>query len=306
MAFDWRFYVNKYPDLRKAGINTEAKALAHWNKHGINEKRICADPSHPAILYISNSPYPPSVGFYSNCSIRLHKILLDFNTHKRMPYKVNSSKQFKLYKINAADVSHSFFKEDTQTIIPYSKPIAYGVWDQLKSYKTINFTNLSPFVTKYFSPSDNIINIKNRLLDKYKIIPEECIAVYYRGTDKKIETLLGSFSTYHDKVKELMNKNCGLKLLVQTDSTQFRDFMKQKFPSAIMFSENVTSAGSKGLHYVRGAHNYNDAQLLLATILIIAKCKVVVCSSGNVSIWALLYRGTALNVHQYLTNKWIT
>ena len=41
MSFDWGFYVNKYPDLRKAGINTYQKAIAHWNLYGKKEGRIC-------------------------------------------------------------------------------------------------------------------------------------------------------------------------------------------------------------------------------------------------------------------------
>jgi len=306
MSFDWRFYITKYHDLQKAGINTESKAIAHWNNHGKNEKRICSDPANSPTLYISNSPHPSSIGFYANCSIRLHKILNNFNTNKKAADKIDSSQQFTLYKINKDDVSHSFFKEDTQAMIPYSKPITYGVWDQLKPYTSINFPVLKPFIEKYFSPSDTIVKIKHTLLKKYKIIPENCIAIYYRGTDKKFETKLGAFDTYYAKIKDLMNKHSGLTLLVQTDSTPFKTFMKDRFPSAIMFSENITSLGSTGLHYIRGAHNYNDAQFLLAAILIIAKCKYVVCSSGNVSIWAILYRGTSLNVHQYLTNKWVT
>ena len=39
--FDWEFYVNKYEDLRNAGINTKEKAWKHWNDHGSNEGRIC-------------------------------------------------------------------------------------------------------------------------------------------------------------------------------------------------------------------------------------------------------------------------
>lgn len=37
--FDWRFYINYYPDLRKAGINTEEKARTHYKNHGMKEKR---------------------------------------------------------------------------------------------------------------------------------------------------------------------------------------------------------------------------------------------------------------------------
>lgn len=37
--FDWKYYINKYKDLKN--INTKEKALNHWLKYGIKEKRIC-------------------------------------------------------------------------------------------------------------------------------------------------------------------------------------------------------------------------------------------------------------------------
>ena len=40
-TFDWKTYINNYEDLKKAGINTETKALKHWNTHGKKEGRIC-------------------------------------------------------------------------------------------------------------------------------------------------------------------------------------------------------------------------------------------------------------------------
>jgi len=39
--FDWEAYINKYPDLKKAGIDTESKAIKHWKKYGKKENRIC-------------------------------------------------------------------------------------------------------------------------------------------------------------------------------------------------------------------------------------------------------------------------
>ena len=37
--FDWLTYINNYEDLRRAGINTEAKALMHWRLFGLKEGR---------------------------------------------------------------------------------------------------------------------------------------------------------------------------------------------------------------------------------------------------------------------------
>ncbi len=40
-SFDWKFYINLYPDLIKAGIDNEIKALEHWKVNGLNEGRSC-------------------------------------------------------------------------------------------------------------------------------------------------------------------------------------------------------------------------------------------------------------------------
>jgi len=37
--FDWQTYVNNYPDLRAAGIDTKEKAIEHWLKQGKREGR---------------------------------------------------------------------------------------------------------------------------------------------------------------------------------------------------------------------------------------------------------------------------
>ena len=39
--FDWEYYINHYPDLKAAGINTREGALYHWFKYGLSEGRQC-------------------------------------------------------------------------------------------------------------------------------------------------------------------------------------------------------------------------------------------------------------------------
>ena len=38
-TFDWKFYINKYKDLRRCGILTQEAAFNHWIKFGIHENR---------------------------------------------------------------------------------------------------------------------------------------------------------------------------------------------------------------------------------------------------------------------------
>ncbi|MBM4309425.1 MAG: glycosyltransferase [Deltaproteobacteria bacterium] len=45
-GFDWKFYLDFYPDLRKAGLRTEQDAAEHYRWHGFFEKRFTCAPDH--------------------------------------------------------------------------------------------------------------------------------------------------------------------------------------------------------------------------------------------------------------------
>ena len=38
-VFNWRYYLGKYPDLRRAGLRTASQARAHWRDYGLAENR---------------------------------------------------------------------------------------------------------------------------------------------------------------------------------------------------------------------------------------------------------------------------
>ena len=38
-VLDWKYYIQRYPDLKNAGINTKRRAIAHWHKSGKYEHR---------------------------------------------------------------------------------------------------------------------------------------------------------------------------------------------------------------------------------------------------------------------------
>ena len=38
-SFDWKVYIENNKDLQKAGINTEEKAITHYNRYGKRENR---------------------------------------------------------------------------------------------------------------------------------------------------------------------------------------------------------------------------------------------------------------------------
>jgi len=264
-----------------------------------------------------------NAGFFSCCNVKLHKIINYFNNNKQLPDIIDSSRQFAMYKpfqmINK-DITYHFFKSysssEMNTIIPFIKPIVITPderEDQFSNYKLLNINEIKPFIEKYFYPSEFILYIKKILLEKYSINTNNCIAVYYRGTDKYRETKLGDFKSYLDKINELMNKNNAnnknnekKQLLIQTDSSDFLQYIKNNYGNniaidVIVINENKVSVENIGIHHENNSEiNFNDINHLFATFLIMSECNHLIVSSGNCSLWMMYYRCHTNNVHQYL------
>jgi hypothetical protein len=174
------------------------------------------------------------------------------------------------------------------------------VLSQWTNYMTNNYEFINPFIEKYFTPADNIIELMNRQIDKYNINVLDTCALYYRGTDKIVETNTGDFEIFGNRIKEIQSNNSDIKIFLQTDSTGMLDYMKLNFPDVIYFTENITSYKNFGLHYeLTPEQNFEQIQLLFASILMMAKCKFVVANSSNSSYWISLYRGNANDFYQW-------
>ncbi len=268
-------------------------------------------------------------GFFSCCNIKFLCILHYFNASKELPTYVDSSSQFNLYKpisLQDSDITSHFFITDNTESIDYIKPLINTLdtrEDQFSNYKLLHMNTTIPFIKKYFSPAQEIMDIKRMLISKYNINTANCIAVYYRGTDKHSETPLGDFSKFYEKLESLNDGN-KMQVLIQTDTFGFLDYIKSKYPKMIVVGENKVSDKSKcpkmivigenkvsntdkGIHK-ENSHcaNYNDIKYLFATFLIMSECKHLIVSSGNCSLWMIYYRGCVENVYQCLDNSFIS
>tara|TARA_B100000123_G_C25736958_1_gene431920 strand:+ start:2052 stop:2927 length:876 start_codon:yes stop_codon:yes gene_type:complete len=249
-------------------------------------------------------------GFFSCCSVKLSKIVDYVNHHKKLPLVIDSSNQFKLYKPTGyknIDVTYHYFKNynDIKNI-KISFPINYYHKDQYKDYSKLDYKNITPLIKKIFSPSNKIKERINYLERKYNVDYNNILAVYYRGTDKIKETKIASFNNFYEKILKIINKNRNIKILIQTDTFQFLDYIRNKnIKNIIVFKENKISKTNNGIHNEQSKNvNYHDMFNFLSTVFIISKCKYIICSSGNVSIWIMLFRGNNKNVIQYLNNNW--
>ena len=250
-------------------------------------------------------------GFFSCCSVRISTIIQFFSKNKCLPTQIDSSKQFSMYKIDEnVDITYNFFENyvNVNEEIIYKNKIHIDDYNfQFDNYKNVDYKSVVPFVKKYFKPSCEVLNKVNTLLLKYNIDTTNCIGLYFRGTDKVRETLIDSFDVYYNKLNEIINLNKNIQIIIQTDSAQFLDYIKNKsISNIIVITENSVSYTDRGIHNEKPqGENYIDIHNLFATFLIISKCKYVICSSGNCSIWIMYYREHSNNIYQNLNKVWL-
>lgn len=255
-----------------------------------------------SILKISHHK---TAGFFSNCTVRLNAIIKYVNINNVLPNFIDSSLQFRNYKedenYTKEDLSKYFFQENSE----YQKisKTNFATNEQFKKYKNLDFKNITPYIEKFFTPSRPIKNIIQTLETKYSINYENICSVYYRGNDKSKETNLASYEDFFAKAEEILLTNNNLTFLIQTDETEFAETFKKKFPNSFVFEEihMINRNAESSVHHSlpRNKRKEHAAYFLAATI-IIAKTKHLITYSGNCGLWALLYRGHAKNIYQYL------
>ncbi len=248
-----------------------------------------------------------SFGFFSCCTVRLQMIIKWYNEHKKLPI-VDSSHQWSHYKDKEGDVSNRFFNT-SPTINAYTHHIDFSAdtaEDQFSDYSRINFSNVSLFIEKYYAPSDEVLCLEQKLVEKYKIDVNNTVAVCFRGTDKRGEVQIPTYSKVFEQVRRVQHTHgmINSKVLIQSDEQEFIEAAKLEFPNHIHLEENPMVPAYKGgllpiLEHIPEGKKVHQAQLFLATVLLLSKCSKVVLQSGNVGMWICLFRNSAEGVYQY-------
>ena len=242
-------------------------------------------------------------GFFSCCTIRMVEITRFYNQNKTFPI-VDSSEQWSFYKDYPGDVTQKFFSycEDEQELDENIQEIGDGT----SPINLLDFKNLNFLVKKYFSPSNDVLQVYNKLIEKYSIDFDKTIAVLYRGNDKHKETNLPSHSDMIEKIDELVLKYPDHKLLIQSDEVDFYESVLQKYKNFIYFQEvmKIRKNEYSAIQYVvPSGQKTEQAIIFLSIMLIISKCSKVVLNSGNIGMWASLFRGNSSGIYQYLNHK---
>ena len=255
-----------------------------------------------------------SCGFFSNCSMRLFYIWEYFNKNNKLPIVVDSSRSFEWYKPNDRkndDITFEYFKDyNSIDIDGFNKNTSYHSDTQFTNYQDLDFNLYSPFIKKYFTPSNEINEIVEKIESKYQInlIDYNNICVlFYRGNDKIKETSIPTYDDTIAKAKEILNKNPNIKFLIQSDETEFIEKIQTEFENTFYFVDEIRHMKKRcsTVDKVYKDKNYEFSKYYLAITIIMSKCKYIICGSGNCSLWIVFFRENANNICQNLNNKWI-
>jgi hypothetical protein len=266
-------------------------------------------------LYLTHAN---NAGFFSTCSVKLYKIIEFYINNNNIPSNIDGSQLFQLYNPNKnIDITYEFFKPSNNinlNITDYPRHISTNFNemidpnndDQYMNYKLIDFKNINPYIQKFFTPSDKIINTMNKLIAKYNInFNKSYCGVYYRGTDKIHETVLPNYDSFITKMNNIQNIDNNIIFIIQSDDQIFIDYIKSRFTNNIIFEENKGSTINNGIHHNNTKiENFNDILYMLPIMLILSRCKYIICNSSNCSKWITLYRGTGNNIIQYFNGNW--
>ena len=248
-------------------------------------------------------------GFFSNCNEILRSTINTCLYHNFL-FELEIPNGWSLYKDEQNESIYTKFFKPNEIIFEIEKDtfLVEGQGDQYSNYKLINYKFVTPFVKKYFSLSDEVLSIVKELEDKYNINYENTIAVLYRGNNKITETELPSYEVIDNKLNEIKLKFPNHKIIIQSDEQEFCDFML-KHENSFVFDESLKINCSPSAHITQiipQGFRVKNAQIFLAIMSIISKCKVVVLNSGNVGMWVCLFRGNAKNIYQYLNYQMIS
>ena len=179
--------------------------------------------------------------------------------------------------------------------------------NQFKNYSDLDYKCLKPLIKKYFSPSSEINNIIVNIEKKYNLLYENICVLFYRGNDKNRETKKCGYNEYLNYANTLLKENSNLIFFIQSDETQFIEFIRKELPNKSFYFKDEIRHMKKcdsSIDIKLSYQNYVFSKKYLAITIIMSKCKYIICGSGNCDIWIMLYRGNNKNVIQNLNGNW--
>jgi hypothetical protein len=146
--------------------------------------------------------------------------------------------------------------------------------------------------------------------EKYGLVGnyDNICVLFHRGNDKQRETTLCGYDEIFSKSKEIERQNPDIRFLIQSDETDFIECFSNVYSDHIQFKDEIRHMRKcdNSVDKVFPEMNYKFSKYFLAIVIIMSKCKHVVCGSGNISMWIAFFRGNVENFHQYFNGGWVS
>lgn len=278
--------------------------------------------NYPKTGNINKLTVTHNAGFFSCSTIALQDIVIWSREHKRLPDIVDRHGQYTHYKSQPLQslIGHFFNEQPNDIDCSQWFEVSYDNRElQFSDYHKLDFAATKPFIDKYFTPSQYVLDIVANLERKYNIDYDRTCALYYRGNDKNREMQVAPYEMFIDKAKEVLAHNkstvahkgltsdADLRFLIQPDETEFLQACYNDLPNCFNFEEtpSIPKQDSAIFFELPIEQRADFAAHFLAATIIVSKCKHLITHTGNCGFWACLYRGNVNNVHQIRDNVWL-
>lgn len=229
-------------------------------------------------------------GLTSCLSVRLDQVCAYRRAAGVYPDRVDSSAQFEMYRHSAdQDVSAMIIDPHVSYSDTYASDFNHG-W-QYAWYDEIDVEHLSRLAWGTCRPSGNVIAAA-----AYLHLDHDRCVILYRGNDKAKE--IGR-TDYVDMLHAALETGY-TKFHVQTDEQDFLEHCIAHLPDVTWWDHLPRIQRNLEGYVLPGTSKQRPhfAQDFLAALVAIGRAPAIVCTTGNVSLWAMLYRGHVGGVWQ--------
>jgi hypothetical protein len=171
-------------------------------------------------------------------------------------------------------------------------------------YAWLGLERWTPFIRRWFLPSPPVLELHRSLAAKYHFTGRGTIGFFYRGTDKFTEVTVSPVDHYMETARVLAARHPRHRILIQTDQAQMQDRFMEEFGDRCFFVEEIpVTRGTNGLHLLPaeelGMDRIHFGMLGMVVTRLLSECDVLVNCTGNMSLWAALYRGNVKQMYQF-------
>jgi hypothetical protein len=245
----------------------------------------------------------PGQGFYSCCSILLDSIIKYFNDNKKLPLAINNTNMFIKYNPSPSlDITNIYFNIPVNPVLEYRHDIVHSPAAQFEPFGDVNFADIEPIIKLFFSPSDSIKQVIKGMEAKYSIDYDNTCVLFYRGLDKCTELTLPPYEAHLKDAQNIHNNDPRMRFIIQSDETEYIQYMSERINNSFIFDEirHTNKQLTCVDHLCTVETNLVYSQYFLAIVYIMAKCKYVICNSGNISVWISYFRCNSNNIIQHI------